>query len=387
MHPHHQPTGGTSVPSSPVIFRRSELTHPLATPVRDGTLEPLRQLVNLSEDDFRLVIGWVVAAYFTDIPHPILLVQGEQGTAKSNLIRCLLALIDPQPAEDRESPADKREWAIFARASWAFSFDNVTEIPDWLSNSLCKGVTGDAVLQRVLHSDEDIAVFSFRRVIAMTTIAIKHDLAGDLTDRMLLVEPEVIEHRRPEADIADARAAALPDALGAVLDLVVGVLAPAAGRAAAGPAADGRLRPGPGRARCGDRVGHPARLPGPGRRDGHGADRGQHLRPRAALARRHPQTQPRRRNRSSRGCGRGPPRSCWPRSEQICDRHGLPVRRAAQGRAGGRTQGPRDRPLAAQGRRRHPPRPDEQAAHVAAAARSPSPTCSPTRGKGLCLLF
>ncbi|MEQ7011371.1 hypothetical protein ABN028_34920 [Actinopolymorpha sp. B17G11] len=211
-------------PSSPVIFRRSELTHPLVEPVRGGTLDPLRTLVNLSEDDFRLVLGWVVAAYFTDIPHPILLVQGEQGTAKSNLIRCLLALIDPQPAEDRESPADKREWAIFARASWAFSFDNVTDIPDWLSNSLCKGVTGDAVLQRVLHSDEDIAVFSFRRVIAMTTIAIKHDLAGDLTDRMLLVEPEVIEHRRAEADIAQARADAIPDALGAVLDLVAGVV-------------------------------------------------------------------------------------------------------------------------------------------------------------------
>ncbi|MEQ4207933.1 hypothetical protein [Actinopolymorpha sp. B9G3] len=222
---HITPDGWDIRPSSPVIFRRSELTHPLVEPVRGGTLAPLRTLVNLSEDDFRLVIGWVVAAYFTDIPHPILLVQGEQGTAKSNLIRCLLGLIDPQPAEDRESPADKREWAIFARASWAFSFDNVTEIPDWLSNSLCKGVTGDAVLQRVLHSDEDIAVFSFQRVIAMTTIAIKHDLAGDLTDRMLLVEPEVIEHRRAEADIAAARAAALPDALSAVLDLVAGVLA------------------------------------------------------------------------------------------------------------------------------------------------------------------
>lgn len=211
-------------PSAPVIFRRSELTHPLVTPVRGGTLDPLRQLVNLADDDFRLVLAWVVAAYFTDIPHPILLVQGEQGTAKSNLIRCLLALIDPQPAEDRETPGDKREWAIFARASWAFSFDNVTEIPDWLSNSLCKGVTGDAVLQRVLHSDEDIAVFSFRRVIAMTTIAIKHDLAGDLTDRMLLVEPEVIEERIPEAEITRRRNAALPDALGAVLDLVAGVL-------------------------------------------------------------------------------------------------------------------------------------------------------------------
>ncbi|WP_067070468.1 hypothetical protein [Carbonactinospora thermoautotrophica] len=218
------PEGWSIEATSPVIFRRSELTHPLVEPVRGGSLDPLRKLINLTEDDYRLAIGWVVAAYFTDIPHPILFVQGEQGTGKSSLVRALLALVDPQPAADRETPADKREWAIFARASWAFSFDNVTEIPEWLSNSLCKGVTGDAVLQRVLHSDEDITVFSFQRVIAMTTIAIKHELAGDLVDRMLLVEPEVVDERMTEAEVRAARAAALPDALGAVLDLVSGVL-------------------------------------------------------------------------------------------------------------------------------------------------------------------
>lgn len=218
------PAGWRIEAQAPVIFRRSELTHPLVEPAPGGTLDGLRALINLSEDDFRLAIAWAVASYLTDIPHPILFVQGEQGTAKSNLIRSLLALVDPQPAADREAPAGQREWAIFARASWAFSFDNVTEIPEWLSNSLCKGVTGDAVLQRALHSDEDIVVFSFQRVIAMTTIGIKHPLAGDLVDRLLLIEPEVLDTRLSEAEVRARRAAALPQALGAVLDLVADVL-------------------------------------------------------------------------------------------------------------------------------------------------------------------
>jgi hypothetical protein len=209
---------------SPVIFRRSELTHPLVTPQRGGTLDALRALINLSDEDYRLAIAWVVAAYFTGIPHPILLVQGEQGTAKSNLIRTLLALIDPQPAAERTPPRDQREWAIFGRASWTFCYDNITDIPPWLSNALCKGVTGDAVLQRILHSDEDIGVYAFQRVIALTTIALSRDLAGDLADRALLIEPEVIEVRRGEAEVQAARAAALPTALGAVLDMVADVL-------------------------------------------------------------------------------------------------------------------------------------------------------------------
>ena len=209
-------------------------------PVAEGQrylpgLDGLRALINLSDDDWQLAIGWVVAAYFTAIPHPILLIQGEQGTAKSGLIRSLLALVDPQPAAERHMPADKRDWAIFARASWAFSFDNVTEIPEWLSNSLCKGVTGDAVLQRVLHSDEDIMVFSFQRVIALTTIAIRHDVAGDLADRMMLVEPEVLEHRLTEAEVQAARQAALTAALSAVLDLVAAVLGELPGTQVADP--------------------------------------------------------------------------------------------------------------------------------------------------------
>ena len=122
-----------------MIFRRSELTHPLVEPQHGGTLDELRELINLTEEDYRLAIGWVVAAYFTGIPHPILLVQGEQGTAKSNLIRSLLGLIDPQPAADRTPPRDKREWAIFARASWAFSFDNITDIPPLAVQRLVQG--------------------------------------------------------------------------------------------------------------------------------------------------------------------------------------------------------------------------------------------------------
>jgi hypothetical protein len=209
---------------APVVFRRSELIHPLAEPARGGTLDALRELTNLPEEDFRLAVAWVVAAYFTGIPHPILLVQGEQGTAKSSLVRSLLALVDPQPAADRTPPKTDRDWAIFARASWAFCYDNVTEIPEWFSNALCKGVTGEAVLQRVLHTDDDIGIYAFQRVIAMTTIAIRHQLAGDLADRMLLIEPDVIETRLTETEVRERRAAALPGALAAVLDLVSGVL-------------------------------------------------------------------------------------------------------------------------------------------------------------------
>ena len=343
---------------------------PPARPARSAAAPwtRLRELINLPEEDYRLAIGWVVAAYLTGIPHPILLVQGEQGTAKSNLIRTLLALVDPQPAADRTPPKDNREWAIFARASWAFSYDNITDIPPWLSNALCKGVTGDAVLQRVLHSDDDIGVYSFQRVIALTTIAIRHDVAGDLADRILLVEPEVIDKRRTETEFTAARAAALPGALGAILDLVAGVLARAARHHRGQRAADGRLRQSPRRPRHRHRVGHPGQLPGQGRHPGAVPDRGQHLRLRHLPAR-HP-AQPRRpgpgpvgrhRRRTARHAPADLRRS--PHARQ----------RPARGRPRGRPPGPRDRPVPAQSRHRHPGQPHRQAPAPCASAKSNRP--------------
>jgi hypothetical protein len=219
------PNGWTIEGSAPVLFRRSGLIHPFPKPTPGGTLDPLRKLINLTEEDWRLAIGWVVAAYFCHIPHPILFVQGEQGTAKSNLMRALLSLIDPQPGAERTPPEGQREWGIFSNLNWAFGYDNVTEIPKWLSDALCRGATGDTVMQRELHSDEDVIIFSFLRVIAINTIAITHEIRNDLADRLLTLEPEVIEERMKEEEVARRRAEALPGAFAAILDLVSKVLA------------------------------------------------------------------------------------------------------------------------------------------------------------------
>ena len=145
------PMGGGSRASSPIIFRRSRLIHPLVEPVPGGSLDGLRALINLNDDDYQLAIAWAVAAFFTDIPHPILFVQGEQGTAKSNLIRSLLSLIDPQPAADREAPGVQRDWAIFARASLGVHLRQRHRDPAVAVELPVQRLTGDAVLQRALH--------------------------------------------------------------------------------------------------------------------------------------------------------------------------------------------------------------------------------------------
>jgi len=211
---------------SPVLFRRSALTAPLPEPERGGTLGELRRLLNVDEERFRLVVAWLVAALVPDIPHPILALTGEQGTAKSTAARLVVSLIDPSPAPLRTAPHDMRSWAAAASASWIVALDNVSSIQPWFSDTLCKAVTGDGIVERALFTDDDISVISFRRCIALTTIDAGR-LAGDLAERLLVVELARIptDRRRPDAEITAAYTAARPRILGALLDLAVDVLA------------------------------------------------------------------------------------------------------------------------------------------------------------------
>lgn len=220
------PTGWRIVDRSPVLFRRSALTAPLPEPARGGTIDRLRGLLNVDEARFRLVVAWLVAALLPDIPHPILVLTGEQGTAKSTAARLVVSLVDPSPAPLRTAPHEMRSWAAAASASWVVALDNVSTIQPWFSDTLCKAVTGDGIVERALFTDDDVTVLTFRRCIALTTIDAGR-LAGDLAERMLAIELARIPpgRRLPDAEINAAYAAARPVVLGALLDLTARVLA------------------------------------------------------------------------------------------------------------------------------------------------------------------
>ena len=221
-----EPGGWHIADRSPLLFRRTALTGQMALPVGGGVVEQLLgKLVNAEPKMVRLIVAWLVTALIPDLPHPILGVFGEQGTAKTTLMRLLSLLIDPSPAPTRTAPRDLGQWAVTASASWVVCLDNISTIPEWLSDALCRAVTGDGLTSRALYSDSDVSVLTFRRVLAMTSID-AGALRGDLGERLLPIELEVIARskRRPDADISADFTTAAPKLLGALLDLLAKVL-------------------------------------------------------------------------------------------------------------------------------------------------------------------
>jgi len=196
------------VEASPVLFRRTNLTMPLPCPNdgRDGQdLLLLRDCgMNMAERDWRLLVGFLVASLIPGIPHPVLALFGEQGTGKSTAGRLVGQLVDPSSAPLRTSPRNEESWAVQAAGSWVVVLDNVSTVLPWLSDALCRAVTGDGYVRRTLYSNSDVSVLNFRRVVVMTSID-AGAMRGDLAERLLPIELARIDssRRRTEQQILE----------------------------------------------------------------------------------------------------------------------------------------------------------------------------------------
>lgn len=214
------PTGWRVLQRSPVAFRRTRGMLPLPEPERGGSIEDLRALANVRDDDgFRLVVAWLVMALHPAGPYPVLALHGEQGSAKSYTARVLRSIIDPNRAPLRAEPRSVQDLQIAANNSWVVALDNVSHLPAWLSDALCRVATGGGFATRALYTDGEEAIFDARRPTLMTGIE-EVATRGDLQDRALVVELGRIDDddRLPEREL-DARVEALrPRVLGGLLD-------------------------------------------------------------------------------------------------------------------------------------------------------------------------
>src|ERR1043165_6682941 len=114
----------------PVRFRRSPGMLPLPVPERGGSIETLQRFLNLSnENDFVLLVAWLLAALRPGGPYPLLAISGEQGSAKTVLSKVLRALVDPNVAPVRALPRDERELMIAANIGHLLAFDNLSGLP------------------------------------------------------------------------------------------------------------------------------------------------------------------------------------------------------------------------------------------------------------------
>lgn len=207
------------------VFRRTALTAPMAEPAYGVGVDELQKVLNVRPADWPLLVGWLVAVTLGDVPVPVLLFTGEQGTGKTSAARTLVQLVDASSAPVRAAPRDVESWVVAAAGSRVVALDNLSVVAEWLSDALCRAVTGDGLVRRQLYTDSELAVTSIRRAVILTSID-TGAVRGDLGERLLTVELEPItpEHRMTEAELGQALDEVLPGALGGLFHLAGCVL-------------------------------------------------------------------------------------------------------------------------------------------------------------------
>jgi putative DNA primase/helicase len=217
--------GWSVVENPPLKFLRSSSMHPLPEPQAGGLIEELRGFLNVRNDeDFMLVVAWLVAALRERGPYPVLVVNGEQGTGKSVFSRMIRSLVDPSAAPIRGVPKDDRDLVVSASNAWVLAFDNLSGVVALFADALARLATGSGFATRMLHTDRDEFIFEGSRPIMLNGIPLLTDRA-DLADRAATIHLALPEDaRQPEDELFIAFEAKRPVILGALLDAVSAAL-------------------------------------------------------------------------------------------------------------------------------------------------------------------
>jgi hypothetical protein len=221
-------SGWSIVQNPPVKFVRPRFFGAMPVPQRGQGLDLLQNFVNFATNrDWVLYIGWLLAAFNPEGPYPVLVINGEQGSAKSCLAEISKQLVDPASSrENRKTPKNSQELAIAAYNCWCLSIDNLSYMPKEMSDDFCQISTGGTFSSRELYSDSEEIQLHICRPVILNGIE-EMVTRGDLLDRSIIVTLPVIDRtkRKSLKRFRKEFKLAWPYIFGALLDVVVQRLA------------------------------------------------------------------------------------------------------------------------------------------------------------------
>ena len=180
------------------------------------------ELTNLKQDQDRILLKvYIVSLFIPDIPHTMLILHGEKGSAKSTLQTLIKLLVDPGKPVLLTIHNNKTEFVQQMAHNHVAYYDNVKRPPKWLSDEACKAVTGIGQTKRKLYSDDDDIVYEYKRCLGFNGINISLT-EPDALDRSLMIELDRVtkENRKMEADILAEFLKLRPGLLAFILDIV-----------------------------------------------------------------------------------------------------------------------------------------------------------------------
>ena len=213
------------VDDPPVHFRREAGMLPLPAPTniepRRG-IEKLRELLRLRDArDFVIIVAWLLAALASRGPFTVLIFLGEPGATKSSTAYAVRSIVDPNASPLRLKPREPRDVFIAANYGLVVAYNNLSNLPEWLSDTLCVVSEGSGESRRELYTDADESLLYARAPFLLTGIE-NVVVRGDLAQRTLFIHLASVPNveRLTEDDFKGRLKRAHADILGALCGAV-----------------------------------------------------------------------------------------------------------------------------------------------------------------------
>jgi hypothetical protein len=232
--------GSRVIDDVPVHFRREAGMQPLPAP---SIIDPKKGIARLKEvlclrdeRDLVVIVAWELAALASRPPFTVLLFLGEPGSTKTSAAFAARSLVDPNAAPLRAKPKDLHEVFVAAVHSRVVAYNNLSHVPDWLSDAICVVSEGSGESQRELFTNADESLIFACAPFLITSIENvirRGDLAqrtlyvhlANVSDTQRLTEEEFkLRFRRAHADILGALCSAVAHGLKAEKMLKIGAL-------------------------------------------------------------------------------------------------------------------------------------------------------------------
>jgi hypothetical protein len=210
--------GWAIVSDPPVRFIRTSAMRALPEPQCGGNVNDLWQLANIDANDRPLVLAWIIEAYRSDTPFPLLELTGQQGSAKSTTQKTLRSFIDPNDVPLRGRPKNVEDVYVSAGKGHLLSYENLSGLGADISDALCTVATGGGYASRQLYSNDGESLLKAHNPTVINGIE-PMITRSDLLDRTIAISLPSITGRLTETEHQNRLISLSPKIFGSILDL------------------------------------------------------------------------------------------------------------------------------------------------------------------------
>jgi hypothetical protein len=168
-----------------------------------------------------MILCTIISYLICGFTHPILIIYGSQGSAKSTLFKFIRRLIDPSKIELIKLPPrnDEKELVQILNHHYFAAFDNISYISPEFSDIFCRGASGEGISKRELYTDDEDVVYNYQRCIGFNGINQAAERA-DILERSILIELLPIKKRRTDTEVDQKFEADRTEIFGGLLSIL-----------------------------------------------------------------------------------------------------------------------------------------------------------------------